>query len=119
MMDVVLDFLLATTLSYLLLYSVTFLLTEWLLLDRQGDLFVSLVKSLLYLDGNLSLVDADLLLLLTLLLVTWYAAAKVLLIRQWCCLATFPVVALLSYGWFRWLMYSIASAHYTYIVSHL
>ena len=120
MLDLLLDFVFGLVLSYGFLYVSSFVLSQWLLIDSNEDLIVSFVKLVLMLDFDVSLLlDADLLLLLLLIVVLTYALVRLLMLKKSCFLLCLPLVILLSYRWFRHLLWSVAVANYRYITTDL
>ena len=120
MFDSLLDFVFGCLLSYSSLYVLSFVLSQWLLIDLSGNLVVTLLKHMLSLETDLTLLmDLDLLLLLLLILVLTYAMVQLLLVKKSCFLLCLPITVLLSYQWFRHLLWSVIMAHYRYITTDL
>ena len=98
----------------------SFVLSQWLLIDSSNDLIITLLKNMLLLDLDLSLLlDGDLLLLLLLIFVLTYVLVSMLMLKKSCFLLCLPLVALLSYSWFRHLLWSVIMLNYRYITTDL
>jgi hypothetical protein len=118
-MELLIDFVIGCLLSYGFLNSLSAVLSQWLLIDSK-DLMVTLLKQMLTLEVDVSsLMDADLMLLLLLLVVLTYALVATLMLKKSCFLLCLPLVGLMSYQFFRQLLWSVAKTHYKYITNDL
>ena len=119
MLDSLIDIVIGSLLSYGFLLSLSAVLSQWLLIDS-GDLIVELLRQVLTLEVDTSLLlDWDLLLLLLLLVVVTYAMVSMLMLRKSVFLLCLPLVTLLSYQFVRRLLWSVIMMHYKYITNDL
>ena len=110
MLDLLLDVVLSCLLSYAGLYGSTHLLQQWIEWNEW---------SWMRLDKVLLVLDLDFALLMCLLCLTVYTAAKLLLLKPKWLYVTFPLVAMSMSSYCRYVMWSLLSAHYTYITADL
>ena len=119
MLDLLIDIVIGCLLSYGFLTTLSTVLSQWLLIDSK-DLIMTLLKQLLMLEVDMSLLlDLDLVLLLLLLVVLTYAMVSRLMLKKSLFLLCLPLVVLMSYQFFRHLLWSVIVTHYKYITNDL